>query len=33
MNKYLLYAGLILLGVVLAPKLRGLPLLSKLPSA
>lgn len=32
MNKYVLYAGLILLGVVLAPKLRSLPLLDKLPS-
>jgi hypothetical protein len=25
MNKYLLYAGLILLGAVLAPKIKGLP--------
>lgn len=33
MNKqYLLYAALILLGVVAAPKLRTLPLLNKLPS-
>ena len=31
-KKYLLYAGLVLLGVILAPKLRSLPLLDKLPS-
>lgn len=31
-KKYLVYAGLVLLGVVLAPKLRTLPLLDKLPS-
>ena len=30
-KQYLLYAGLVLLGVVLAPKLRTLPLLDKLP--
>ena len=31
-NKWLIYGGLVLLGVVLAPKLRTLPLLDKLPS-
>jgi hypothetical protein len=31
-KQYLVYAGLVLLGVVLAPKLRTLPLLDKLPS-
>lgn len=30
-KKWLLYGGLILAGVVLAPKLRSLPLLDKLP--
>jgi hypothetical protein len=32
-KKWLVYAGLVLLGVVLAPKIRTLPLMSKLPSA
>jgi hypothetical protein len=31
-NKYLLYAGLVLAGVILAPQIRKLPLLDKLPS-
>lgn len=31
-KKWLLYAGLFLAGVVLADKVRGLPLLSKLPA-
>ena len=31
-KKWLMYAGLFLAGVVLADKVRGLPLLSKLPS-
>ena len=31
-NKWLIYGGLVLLGVVLAPKIRTLPLLDKLPS-
>lgn len=32
MKKYLPYAIAVLVGVVLAPKLRTLPLLDKLPS-
>jgi hypothetical protein len=32
MNKYVLYAGLVLAGVILAPQIRKLPLLDKLPS-
>ena len=33
MNKqWLIYAGIFLLGVVLAGKARGLPVISKLPS-
>ena len=33
MNKtYLIYAGVFLLGVILAGKVRGLPVLGKLPS-
>jgi hypothetical protein len=31
-KKYLLYAAIFLAGVVLAPKVRTLPLLDKLPS-
>jgi hypothetical protein len=31
-KKWLMYAGIFLAGVVLAPKIRTLPLLSKLPS-
>jgi hypothetical protein len=31
-NKYVLYAGLVLAGVILAPQIRKLPLLDKLPS-
>lgn len=30
-NKWLIYGGIFLLGVVLAPKMRTLPLLDKLP--
>lgn len=33
MNKWVLYGLIFLGGVVLAPKVRALPLLSKLPSA
>lgn len=32
MNKYLLYGVIFLAGVVLAPKVKTLPLLDKLPS-
>ena len=32
MNKWLLYGGLILLGVVFSPQIRQLPLLNKLPA-
>lgn len=31
-KKYLLYAAIFLAGVMLAPKVRSLPLLDKLPS-
>ena len=31
-KKWLLYAGLILLGVIAAPKIRTLPLMDKLPT-
>ena len=31
-KKWLIYAGIFLAGVVLAPKVRTLPLLNKLPS-
>jgi hypothetical protein len=31
-KKYLLYAAIFLAGVVLAPKVRSLPVLDKLPS-
>lgn len=31
-KKWLIYAGLILVGVVFAPKIRSLPLLAKLPT-
>jgi hypothetical protein len=31
-KKHLLYVGLFLAGVVLAPKVRSLPVLNKLPS-
>lgn len=31
-KKWLIYGGIFLLGVVLAPKVRTLPVLSKLPS-
>lgn len=31
-KKWLMYAGIFLAGVVLAPKVRSLPLLDKLPS-
>lgn len=31
-KKHLIYVGVFLLGVVLADKVRGLPLLNKLPS-
>lgn len=31
-KKYLVYAAIFLAGVVLAPKVRSLPVLSKLPS-
>lgn len=31
-KEWLIYAGIFLAGVVLADKVRGLPLLSKLPS-
>lgn len=33
MNKWVVYGLIFLGGVVLAPKVRGLPLLNKLPSA
>lgn len=32
MNKYVMYGLIFLAGVVLAPKVKTLPLLSKLPS-
>lgn len=32
-KEYLVYLGVFLLGVVLAPKVRSLPVLDKLPSA
>lgn len=32
MPKWLMYAGIFLAGVVLAPKVRTLPLLDKLPT-
>lgn len=32
MKKWLLYGGLVLAGVVLAPQIRKLPLLDKLPA-
>jgi hypothetical protein len=32
MPKWLMYAGLVLAGVVFADQIRGLPLLSKIPS-
>lgn len=32
MNKYVVYAGLVLAGVVLSGQIRKLPLLDKLPS-
>jgi len=32
-NKYVVYGLIFLAGVVLAPKVRSLPVLSKLPSA
>lgn len=31
-NKWLIYGGIFLAGVVLAPKVRSLPVLNKLPS-
>lgn len=31
-SKWMIYGGIFLLGVVLAPKVRTLPLLDKLPS-
>lgn len=31
-NKWLVYGGIFLAGVILAPKVRTLPVLSKLPS-
>lgn len=31
-KKWLVYGGIFLLGVVLAPKVRSLPVLDKLPS-
>jgi hypothetical protein len=31
-KEYIIYAALVLAGVILAPKIRSLPLLDKLPS-
>lgn len=31
-NKWVIYGGLVLLGVVLADRLRALPVINKLPS-